>query len=179
MTRALPALAFACVAMAVRGEDCRTVDAARGIVSFELKQAGAPFRGNFKRFGGEVCLDGDRITRIDVWLEPGSVDAGLPEIDKALLDKDFFAVAQFPRALYSAKSAEQKGDVQVSHGTLRMKGKSRSFDVPLSVKREGSQRVISGTAALNRLDYGIGTGEWSNTQWLGAEVTLSFRVGIP
>jgi len=179
MTRGLLAVAFACAAQAALADDCRKLDAARGTVSFELKQAGAPFRGAFRRFGGELCLDAGRVTRIDVWLEPASVDAGLPEIDKALQDKDFFAVAQFPRALYSARSVEQKGNLQLAHGTLQMKGRSRPLDVPFDLKRDGAQQVVSGALALKRLDYGIGTGEWANTQWLGDEVTLTFRVAIP
>jgi polyisoprenoid-binding protein YceI len=37
---------------------------------------------------------------------------------------------------------------------------------------------VSGSLTLNRLDYGIGTGEWSNTNWLGAEVKVDFREAL-
>jgi polyisoprenoid-binding protein YceI len=165
-------------ALPAHADQCYAVDSSRGALSFEVKQAGAPFRGKFKRFGGEVCLLADKVTRIEVWLEPASVDAGLPEIDAALRDKDFFAVSQFPRAVYSSQSVEVRGNDLVSHGTLQMKDKRRNFDVPFSLRREGDQQVVSGTLTLNRLDYGVGTGEWSNTQWLANEVKLDFKVTL-
>jgi hypothetical protein len=31
---------------------------------------------------------------------------------------------------------------------------------------------------LDRLDYGIGTGEWSDTRWLGAEVKIDFSATL-
>ncbi len=172
------ALIAACVALPAHADECHAVDSARGAVSFEVKQAGSPFRGKFKQFGGEVCLLADRVTRIEVWLEPASVDAGLPEIDAALRDKDFFAVSQYPRAVYSSQSAEVRGNEQLARGTLQMKGKRRNLDVPFSLRREGDQQIVSGTLTLNRLDYGIGTGEWSNTNWLGGEVKVDFKAAL-
>ncbi|HXZ92807.1 MAG TPA: YceI family protein [Burkholderiales bacterium] len=158
--------------------DCRVVAPARAQVSFDVEQAGAPFRGSFKRFGGKVCLAGERVTQIDVWLDPASVDAGLPEIDAALKGDDFFAVALFPRATYSSESISDKSGEQVARGTLTMKGHSGPLDAPFRLQHEGGDVVISGALTLNRLDYGIGTGDWSNTKWLGAEVRVSFRATL-
>ena len=38
--------------------------------------------------------------------------------------------------------------------------------------------VVSGSFTLDRLDYGIGTGEWSDTRWLGAEVKVEFSAAL-
>jgi polyisoprenoid-binding protein YceI len=165
MSASLPALA----------QECYTVDAARGSVTYELKQAGSPFRGSFRRFGGELCLSADRASRVEVWLDPASTDSGLPEIDKALKDKDFFAVGQYPRIVYASQTVEARGNAQLARGILEMKGKRRRLDVPFSLQRQGDGLVASGTMTLNRLDYDIGTGEWSNTSWLGGEVKVEFR----
>jgi polyisoprenoid-binding protein YceI len=172
------ALIAASAALPAHADQCYAVDSSGSTVSFEVKQAGAPFRGKFKRFGGEVCFLADRVTRIEVWLEPASVDAGLPEIDAALRDKDFFAVTQYPRVLYSSQSVEMRGDQQFVRGTLQMKGKRRGLDVPFSLRRDGARQVVSGTLTLNRLDYGIGTGDWSNTDWLSGEVKLEFKAAL-
>jgi polyisoprenoid-binding protein YceI len=58
---------------------------------------------------------------------------------------------------------------------LEIKGKRHDLDVPFSVQREGGNPIVSGTLTLNRLEYGIGIGEWSNTKWLGGEVNVEFR----
>ena len=162
----------------VAAEECYRADAHNGSVSFEVKQAGAPFRGKFRRFGGEVCLAERRATRIDVWLDPATVEAGLPEIDAALKDKDFFAVDQYPRIVYTSHSVEARGSTQLAHGVLEIKGKRRDLDVPFSLQREGDNPIVSGTLTLNRLEYGIGIGEWSNTKWLGGEVNVEFRATL-
>jgi polyisoprenoid-binding protein YceI len=168
-------LAFAIVSSSAAAEDCYTVGAAGGSVTFEVRQAGAPFRGAFRRFGGEICLAQDRVARIDVWLEPASVDAGLPEIDAALKEKEFFETARFPRVAFTGNSAEARGEQQTARGVLEIKGRRRDTQVTFSLRRNGGGPVVSGTLTLNRLDYGIGTGEWSDTKWLGAEVKVDFR----
>lgn len=171
-------LIAAAASLPVCAEECYTVDGSRGSVSYEVKQAGSPFRGKFRRFGGEVCLAAERATRMELWLDPASVDSGLPEIDAALKDRDFFAVAQYPRVLYASQSVEARGNAQLAHGILQMKGNRRNFDVPFSLRREGGSIVASGTLTFNRLDYSIGTGEWSNTKWLSGDVKVDFRATL-
>jgi polyisoprenoid-binding protein YceI len=159
-------------------EECYSVDSSSGSVSFEVQQAGSPFRGKFRQFGGEVCLSQDRATRIDVWLDPASVQSGTPEIDAALKEKEFFAVDQFPRVAYTSKSVDVHGSTQLVHGTLQVKGKRHDVDVPFEVSRKGGTPIVSGTLKLNRLDYGLGTGEWSNTKWLGGEVSVELKAAL-
>lgn len=159
-------------------EDCYAVRPAGGSMSFEVRQAGAPFRGAFRRFGGEICLAQDQVTRIEVWLEPASVDTGLPEIDAALKEKEFFETARFPRVAFTGKSAEARGEQQTARGVLEIKGRRRDIQVTFSLRRDGGGPVVSGSLTLNRLDYGIGTGEWSDTRWLGAEVKVDFSTKL-
>lgn len=174
MLRAVVLLA-ASASLPASAEECYRVDGHNGSVSFEVKQAGAPFRGKFHRFGGEFCLSERRATRIDVWLDPATVEAGLPEIDAALKDRDFFAVDQYPRIVYTSHSVEARGSTLLAHGVLEIKGKRHDLDVPFSLQRERDNPIVSGTLTLNRLAYGIGIGEWSNTKWLSGEVNVEFR----
>lgn len=171
-------LALAIVSSPAAAEECYSVRTDGGSVSFEVRQAGAPFRGAFRRFGGEICLAQGQVARIDVWLEPASVDAGLPEIDAALKEKEFFETARYPRIAFTGRSVEARGERQTAHGTLEIKGRRRDRDVAFSLRRDGGGPVVSGTLTLDRLDYGIGTGEWSDTKWLGAEVKVDFNVKL-
>ena len=171
-------LLFAIAALPAAADECYSVDPAGGSVSFELKQAGSPFRGSFRRFGGEICVAQDRVARIDVWLEPASVETGLPEIDAALKEREFFDVARHPRIAFASESARVRGDQQVARGTLDIKGRRRNADVPFRLGESGGKPVVSGSFTLDRLDYGIGTGEWSDTRWLGGEVKLDFSATL-
>jgi len=102
----------------------------------------------------------------------------LPEIDAALKDKDFFAVDRYPRVTYTSQSVEARGSTQLAHGVLEIKGKGHDLDVSFSLQREGNNPIVSGTLTLNRLEYDIGTGDWSNTKWLGGEVNVQFRATL-
>ena len=168
-------IALLCVAIAPlsAAAECYTVDPAAGRVSFEVAQAGAPFRGSFRRFGGELCIEGSAVPRIDVWLDPASVDTGLPEIDTALKDKDFFAVAQYPRIAFAGQ-----GDAARARGTFDIKGKRGQAEVPLRLVTNGGKPTVSGTFMLDRLQYGIGTGEWSDTRWVGKDVKVDFSAPL-
>lgn len=154
-------------------EECYSVDTARSSVKFELRQAGAPFRGAFQRFGGELCLAGERVTRIVVWLEPASVDTGLPEIDAALKEKEFFDVRNHPRIAFAGA-----GEQNVARGALEIKGRRRETQVPFRLGGSGERRSITGSFTLDRLEYGIGTGEWADPRWLGAEVRINFSATL-
>lgn len=171
-------LALAIVSPPAAAEECHAVRSADGSVSFEVRQAGAPFRGMFRRFGGEICFTRDQVTHIDVWLEPATVDTGLPEIDSALRDGEFFQIARYPRITFSGKFAKARGGRQVARGTLEIKGTRRDVEIAFSLRRDSGGPSVSGSLTLNRLDYGIGTGEWADTKWLGAEVKVDFNAKL-
>lgn len=166
------------IALPAGAQDCYTVDAGAGRVDFEVKQAGAPFRGHFRRFGGEVCLQGERIVRIDVWLEPASVETGLPEIDAALREREFFDVAAFSRLRFTSEAVEARGGTLLARGALEIKGRRREVQVPFTLQAAGGRLAVAGAIALNRLDFAVGTGEWADTRWLAAEVKVGFSAPL-
>lgn len=166
------------VALPGRAQDCYAVDAGAGRVGFEVKQAGAPFRGQFRRFGGELCLHGERIVRIDVWLEPASVETGLPEIDAALKEREFFDVAAFARLTFTSEAVEARAGTLIARGALEIKGRRREVQVPFKLQAAGGRLAVAGAIALNRLDFGVGTGEWADTRWLAADVKVEFSAPL-
>jgi polyisoprenoid-binding protein YceI len=170
----LPAILLVLIGLPAAAVDCYSVNTAASSVTFEVKQAGAPFRGVFRRFGGEFCLEGDQVVRIDVWLEPASVETDLPEIDAALKDKEFFDVGAYPRIEFSRTSGAAQSGRHTAQGTLGIKGRRRDVDVQFRLDRAGDRPSVSGSFTLNRLDYGVGTGEWADTRWLAADVKVDF-----
>lgn len=162
-------------APALAAETCYRAEAAGSSVTFHVLQAGAPYDGRFRQFSGEVCFKQGQLTRIDAVLDPASVDTGLPELDAALKERDFFAVPEYPRVSFVSSAAQSKGNNHTVHGTLEIKGHRREIVLTLRTQQQGNKVMISGTLTLDRLQYGIGTGEWANTKWLGAEVRLDIR----
>lgn len=165
-------------APAAAAQDCYAVDAAASTVTFRVMQAGNPFSGGFRRFGGELCYTRARVTRIDVWLDPSSVDTGLPELDAALKGRDFFSVRDFPRVTFVSTAVRPKGDTYTATGKLEIKGTRREVEIAFRSLQAGGKLVATGAFALDRLKYGIGTGDWSNTEWLGADVKVDFKATL-
>lgn len=163
---------------AFAAEECYTAGAADGEVTFRVLQRGAPYTGNFLRFEGELCFAQGHLTRINATLDPSSVDTGLPELDAGLKGPDFFDVREFPRVTFASTSVQPQGDAQLARGTLEIKGNRREVEVLLHSQQQGDKRSISGSFTLDRLQYGIGMGDWTNTKWLGAEVRLNIKATL-
>jgi len=159
-------------------EECYTAETSGGQVTFRVLQAGAPYSGNFRHFTGEVCFAQGKLTRIDATLDPASVDTGLPELDAALKDEEFFAVREFPRVTFVSSAVHSQGTAHTTRGTLEIKGHRREVEVVLHSQQSGGKLAISGALKLDRLQYGIGTGDWSNTKWLSAEVILDINTPL-
>jgi hypothetical protein len=45
-----------------------------------------------------------------------------------------------------------------------------------TVTADGDSRVLNGTAQLDRLALGVGTGEWEDTDWVGKDVTVQVHI---
>jgi hypothetical protein len=45
-----------------------------------------------------------------------------------------------------------------------------------TVEEAGDSRVLTGTAQLDRLALGVGTGEWEDTEWIGQDVFVEVFV---
>ena len=175
MLRLILLITVAACSAAFAAEECYTADGASGTVTFRVMQSGAPYTGNFRRFDGEACFEQGRLTRIKATLDPASVDTGLPELDAGLKGTDFFDVREFPRVTFASTSIQPQGDAQLTRGILEIKGNRRDVEVALHTRQQGGKMAISGTFTLDRLQYGIGMGDWTNTKWLGAEVKLDIN----
>ena len=172
MLRLIWLITVAAYSSAYAAEECYTADAADGEVTFRVMQQGAPYTGNFLRFSGEACFVKDRLARIEATLDPSSVNTGLPELDAGLKGPDFFDVREFPNVTFVSTSVQPQGDAQLTRGVLEIKGNRREVKVLLHTRRQGDKMSLSGSFTLDRLQYGIGMGDWTNTKWLGAEVRL-------
>lgn len=180
MKRLWPLLLILCAESAPGAEACYPVQAEGGQVRFAVDQDKAPFTGNFDRYGGQVCFDDGAVDRIDAWLEPASVDTGLPEVDDALRGPLFFESDRYPRITFVSNEIrpQETEGIWIAAGTVSVKDRDYALEVPFTLRRDESAQRVSGDIDVERLRYGIGTGEWSNTEWLGGMVTLHYDVPL-
>ena len=64
-------------------------------------------------------------------------------------------------------------------GKLTIKGTAKSVTVPVGIAPAGgNQAVATGSLTIQRLDYKIGDGEWTDTSMVANEVQVRFKLTI-
>ena len=160
------------------------LDPAKSSLEFSFMQAGAANKGRFTRFqvGFDFAAENLAASRLDVIIEMNSVDTGDQERDETLKGGDLFAVAKFPQAHFAASQINRTASGYEAVGKLTIRGVTRDARVPFSFRTAtengATVGVMSGKTSLQRLDYGVGQGDWKATDQVGNEVAVSFTLRL-
>jgi polyisoprenoid-binding protein YceI len=158
------------------------VDPQSSRIGFIGRQAGADFEGQFRSFSGNIAFDQQNLdaSRFDVSIDMQSVTTLEAQRDNMLKGADFFAVGRFPAAHFIASALTKTPDGKYTAvGRLQLRGVSH--DLPVSFlwrDAGGGTAVIEGTAALKRLDFGVGQGDWQDTAWVENDVQVVFALHL-
>ncbi|HSN71528.1 MAG TPA: YceI family protein [Steroidobacteraceae bacterium] len=151
-------------------------DATTGRLEFVGTQAGAEFTGEFGEFSADVRFAPDALdsSRFDVQIATGSVDTADAERDGIIRGPDLFAVERHPEARYVADRFERTDEGFRAVGQLTLRGTTRPVPIDFRFRRDGDSARLEGSARIERLDFGVGQGEWQDTQWVGNDVLIRF-----
>ncbi|MDH4125715.1 MAG: cytochrome b/b6 domain-containing protein [Gammaproteobacteria bacterium] len=155
------------------------IDHSDSYIHFTASQAGAEFDGAWPNWSAQLRFAGDRLldSSFDVSIRTAEVSTGDADRDAALADPEWFDAANFPEAYYRASRFTQLEDGSfTADGELFIKGVATPVLFRFSVETNGDDRVLTGSAELLRLELGLGTGEWADTEWVGNEVRVNVRV---
>ena len=156
-----------------------TVDYGASRLGFSGTQTGKAFEGSFGKFEATIDLDpADPSTAsIDVVVDMTSARTGDRQRDAALPGSDWFKATEFPTARFSSTSVEKTGEGRyVAHGSLTMRGVSKSLDLPFSLTTAGNTAQAVGEADLMRNDWGVGQGEFVGDDWVALQVKVNVEV---
>ena len=149
-------------------------------LGFKAVYMGDRFEGRFARFSPEIRFDPADLagSRFDVRIVLASAGTANQERDEMLVGPDFFNTGAQPEARYQASHLSALGGNRFrAEGTLTLNGKSRP--VPLDFTwTPGTPAVLEGRATLKRLDFGIGEGDWADTDLLPNEVEVTTRLEL-
>lgn len=148
-------------------------------LTFTATQAGAPFEGKFEKFSADIRFDPADLTksRFEVRIDLASVDSQDGERDDTLRGPDLFAVEKWPTATYVAERFEHKGGTKFgAHGRLTLRGVTREVPIEFTFETDKRGAWLKGTGKLNRLDFGVGQGEWKDTESVANEVQVRYAL---
>jgi polyisoprenoid-binding protein YceI len=150
-------------------------------LTFTFHQLDAASSGQFKGFRTEFAYDEKNLaaSSLKVTVDIGSLDTQDGERDTALKSAELFDAQKFPTATYVANSLARNASGGLEAvGKLTLRGVSRDLRLPLALKPITNGFELSGQAAIRRLDYGVGQGEWKSTESVGDEVKIQYKVTL-
>jgi polyisoprenoid-binding protein YceI len=139
---------------------------------------GEAFSGTFPGFSSTLSFDPAQLAaaRLDVSIPLASATTGNDDYDGELRGEAFFDSSRFPQARYVATTFRALGGNRyAADGTLTLHGASR----PVTLTFEwapGPAPELRGKATVRRLDFGIGGGDWADTELIPDAIAISTRV---
>src|SRR5258708_1795564 len=164
------------------------IDTAHSAIHFSVRHMlVSKTRGRFSKFGGQLEFDPDNpeAAKVQVTIEPASVDTADSQRDGHLRSADFFDVEKFPTASFKSTRVEDLGGDKYRIGgdlTIRGVTKPVSFDATYEGSGKdpwgGERAGFSGGTTIDRRQFGL---EWNKALetggvLVGEKVELSLEV---
>ncbi len=145
-------------------------------LGFTSSWSGEAISGRFDRWSADVLFSPQALdrSRVSVSIDLSSVNTGDVQRDAALPAPDFFDADNHPRATFTATAFERLGASRfVARGNLALRGVSQPLALPFTLNITGDRAEVHGVTSLDRNAFGIGQGEWANTDQIPAKVSIS------
>jgi polyisoprenoid-binding protein YceI len=147
-------------------------------IAFVSKQMGVPVEGTFKKFDAQVAFDPRKPEggTVALQIDTGSASLGVPMSDAELPKAPWFDTGHFPQASFQSSAIKALGEGRFEMaGKLTIKNISRQVTVPVTIAPSGGYAVATGSFTIQRLDYKVGDGEWTDTSVVGNDVQVRFK----
>lgn len=151
-------------------------------VGFIATQGGAPVEGVFETFEAEIRFDPEALdrSRVAVTIDIASVNSDSKDRDDTIRSASLFDVATWPRARFEAEGFKRNGaSGYEAAGRLTMRDVTKDVVLPFTLEiapdpdQPGQLRAVAkGELKVQRLDYGVGQGLWTDTSVVGNEVVI-------
>jgi len=148
-------------------------------ITFVSKQMSVPVAGVFKKFSANIRINPAKpeTGTANIEIDLASIDAGSMEANDEVKGKSWFSVAEYPKASFVSSSVKALGGGKLeATGKMTIKGKTIEVRAPFTLKEDKGLLNIDGVFTLKRLDFGIGSGLWSDTSVVADEVQIKFHV---
>ncbi len=152
------------------------IDTAASSVSFTITNFGKDVNGTLGGLKGTIHWNSDAPEKssLDAGVSVITINTGVEKRDKDLMFEKFFNQAQFPEIIFHSDKITKTASGYTATGTLRMKGKSLSHEVPFSFEQTGDNGVFKSNFTLNRHDYAIG----GDGPVMGDNVNVTLKIAV-
>jgi polyisoprenoid-binding protein YceI len=157
-----------------------SADAQKSRLEFIGVQAGAEFKGTFRKFTAAVDFAPDALagSHFDVQIEVNSVDSMDKDRDTTIRGPDILDAPHWPTAHYVTRSFTKTATGYSAVGALTLRGVTKDVPIDFQFTAGPAGAKLDGSAKLNRLDFGAGQGDWKSTEWVAGAVKISFSLEL-
>ena len=152
-------------------------------LAFVFEQAGAATEGRFAVITAQFLqpIEPTAQGMLAVTIDIASLSTGDGQRDTLLREAALFDVAKHPRAQFKvARLAASREGRLILDGVLTLRGVSKRLRIPATLQPDVTAKprtvILQGETTLNRLDFGIGQGEWKSTEWVANAVKVRFAL---
>lgn len=148
-----------------------------GELGFTTSWSGTAINGRFGRWDADIMFSPDILekSRIKVMVHLASADTGDGQRDETMQSDSFFDSAVHPVAVFTAKRISHSGaDRYLAVGTLSLHGQTHPATLRFSLKISDGRATVRGAAQLSRTNFGVGSGDYSATNEIPDQVSVSF-----
>lgn len=171
--------AAAPVTVEVTAAPAWVIDKAASSIGFEFTQYGQAVSGSFGDFDGSIRFDAANLPEslADIRIQAASLITGESGRDEQAQGGDWFNAAAFPEIRFTSKNfTHQDGNHYSAAGSLTIRDVSKDVTLPFTLDIQGARAVMKADLTLNRLDFGVGQGEWAATDTIGGDVKIKISL---
>jgi len=157
-----------------------TVQSASSTLGFSGTFQGETFDGHFEQWNAAISYDPARLSasKFDVTVQLASVKTGDSDRDSALPGEAFFDVAKSPQAHFVTTGFRQNASQVIADGQLTLRGVTKPVSMQVKFVPHGSGATLDVTGTVQRLDFGVGSGEYADTSVIGAAVKIKAHLQL-
>lgn len=150
---------------------------AQSSVTFVATQQGEKFTGVFGTFTARIQFaPADAASsRLEATLQMASATTRSAERDDALASSAWFDSAHYPVTNFrtvAVRAAATGTAGGTADADLTIKGRTRRIVFPFGWEVRPGGAVLDARVTLNRLDFGVGAGEWADASIIGHKVEV-------
>lgn len=176
LTRLAAAIALLAGALSARAAaPAWTADPAQSTLTFVGTQQGEKFSGVFRRFRAAVQFGAADLatSSLDVTIDMTSVDSRSSDRDQALATDAWFDVKRYASATFkSVGPLRASAGGATADADLTIRGRTKRIAFPFRFAVNGASATLDARVTLDRLDYGLGAGEWADDAVIGRKVDV-------
>ena len=142
---------------------------------FAGTQQGERFEGGFQRFQSTIRFDPAALAdaSFDVVIDIASADTANSERDETMLGDGFFDSTRFPKARFVTTAFRQlaPGTFEAD-ANLTIRDRTVALKFPFTWAGDAEAATLDAKVTLDRLAYGVGTGDWEDASAVGHSVDV-------